>query len=105
LSKYQPKNGDPNLFFGPPIGKNLLVGDGSRGIMEGHASAVNLDGSQQYRYFVRADVQGESAFMLAASGSLLNSLQIKKHPKNYWIIFSTLLTSEEVIKTFLLIMS
>lgn len=78
LSKYQPKNGDPNLFFGPPIGKDLLVGDGSRGIMEGHASAINYDGTQQYRYFVRADIQGESAFLLAASGSLLDNNEYKK---------------------------
>ncbi len=65
-------------YFGPPIGKDLLIGDGSRGIMEGHASAINYDGTQQYRYFVRADVQGESAFLLAASGSLLDNNEYKK---------------------------
>lgn len=67
LAKYQPANGDPNLFFGPPITTDMLQGDGSRGVMEGHASNILHDGSQQYRYFVRADVQGETAFLLAAA--------------------------------------
>lgn len=72
MEKYQPKNGDPNLFFGPPITKDLLQGDGSRGIMEGHGSTIYHDGTQDYRYFIRADVQGESAFLLAAAGETLN---------------------------------
>jgi len=71
LDKYQPKGGDPNLYFGPAINKDMLIGDGSRGIMEGHASEMDYEGVQKYRYFVRADVQGESAFLLAASGNLL----------------------------------
>lgn len=77
IAKYQPRNGDPNLFFGPPVGKDQLIGDGSRGIMEGHASAINFDGTQKYRYFIRADVQGESAFLLAASGNLLENNNYK----------------------------
>src|SRR5690606_13928230 len=28
MAKYQPKNGDPNLFFGPPISADMLQGDG-----------------------------------------------------------------------------
>lgn len=71
MAKYQPKNGDPNLFFGPPVTADMLAGDGSRGIMEGHGSNILWDGTQDYRYFIRADVQGESAFLLAASGELL----------------------------------
>ncbi len=72
MDKYQPKNGDPNLFFGPPVTKDLLQGDGSRGIMEGHGSTIDHNGTQDYRYFIRADVQGESAFLLASAGSILN---------------------------------
>lgn len=72
MDLYQPKNGDPNLYFGPPITKDLLQGDGSRGIMEGHGSTIYHDGTQDYRYFIRADVQGESAFLLAAAGKTLN---------------------------------
>lgn len=82
LEKYQSKNGNPNLFFGPAIGKDLLIGDGSSGIMEGHASDINYDGVQKYRYFVRADVQGESAYLLAAAGNLLNNDKYKKTSEN-----------------------
>ncbi len=73
MAKYQPKNGDPNLFFGQPITNKFLQGDGSRGIMEGHGSTIHNDGSQDYRYFIRADVQGESAFLLASAGNRLNN--------------------------------
>jgi hypothetical protein len=75
IAKYQPANGDPNLFFGPPVSKDWLIGDGSRGIMEGHASSISYDGSQEYRYFIRGDVQGESALLLASAGKLLNDKQ------------------------------
>lgn len=70
ISDYQPEGGDPNLFFGPPISDDMLQGDGSRGIMEGHGSHIYHDGSQMYRYFTRADVQGETAYLLAASSKL-----------------------------------
>lgn len=67
IGKYQPKNGDPNLFFGPAITSDMLKGNGSRGVMEGHGSTVLADGSQLYRYFIRADVQGETAMLLASA--------------------------------------
>ena len=70
ISKYQPKNGDPNLFFGPAITSDMLQGDGSRGVMEGHGSTILADGSQLYRYFIRADVQGETAMLLAAASDI-----------------------------------
>lgn len=73
LKEYQPDGGDPNLFFGPPFEVTQLQGDGSRGIMEGHASYIHNDGTQKYRYLVRADVQGEAAFMLASAGNITNS--------------------------------
>lgn len=72
LAKYQPKDGNPNLYFGPPIDSSYLSGDGSRGVMEGHASNIFYDGTQQYRYFVRADVQGETAFLLASASECLD---------------------------------
>ncbi len=71
MDMYQPKNGDPNLFFGPPVTSDMLQGDGSRGIMEGHGSTIYHNGTQDYRYFIRADVQGESAFLLASAGKIL----------------------------------
>lgn len=70
IGKYQPKNGDPNLFFGPAITSDMLRGDGSRGVMEGHGSTVLADGSQLYRYFIRADVQGETAMLLASAADV-----------------------------------
>lgn len=70
LRKYQPVGGDPNRYFGEPITDKMLQGDGCRGIMEGHASNIDKDGIQEYRYFVRADVHGESAMLLASAGSL-----------------------------------
>lgn len=70
LRKYQPVGGDPNRYFGEPITDKMLQGDGCRGIMEGHASNIDVNGVQEYRYFVRADVHGESAMLLASAGML-----------------------------------
>ena len=70
MEKYQPAGGDPNLFFGPPVTPDMPAGDGCRGVMEGHGSSIFRDGSQMYRYFIRADVQGETAFLLASAASL-----------------------------------
>jgi len=67
--KYQ---GDGRNPFGPPLDQKLPNGDGSLGLLEGHASKIYHDGSQQYRYWLRADVQGEAAYALAAAGELLN---------------------------------
>ena len=70
IPKYQEPGGNCNLFFGPAITADMLKGDGSRGVMEGHGSTILADGSQLYRYFTRADVQGETAMLLASAGSL-----------------------------------
>lgn len=67
MRKYQIRGGNCNRFFGEPITDKMLQGDGSRGIMEGHASNINSEGVQEYRYFIRADVQGESAMLLSAA--------------------------------------
>lgn len=64
---------DGNYPFGPPISDKKIMGDGCMGILEGHASRINYDGTQQYRYWIRTDVQGEVAFALAAAGSLLQN--------------------------------
>lgn len=67
--KYQ---GDGTAPFGPPVSRSLPCGDGSMGILEGDASKIHYDGSQEYRYWVRADVQGEAAYALAAAGAFLH---------------------------------
>jgi hypothetical protein len=57
---------------GPPVSQSKPNGDGSLGIIEGHTSTIYYDGSHQYRYWMRADVQGEASMALAASGRLLH---------------------------------
>ncbi len=50
---------------GPPMDLSLPSGDGSLGVMEGHYSYINPDGSQQYRYWLRADCVAETAMTFA----------------------------------------
>ena len=77
--KYQGNGLSP---VGPPVSQQLPNGDGSLGILEGHVSNINYDGTQQYRYWVRADVQGEVAYALAAAGNLLHKDEYYKVAKN-----------------------
>jgi hypothetical protein len=77
--KYQ---GDGTKPFGPPVGQQLPNGDGKLGILEGHASTIYYDGKQQYRYWMRADVQGEASMALAAAGDMLNNNDYKAKAKN-----------------------
>jgi hypothetical protein len=67
--KYQ---GDGTFPFGPPLSRQLPSGNGSLGILEGHASRIYYDGTQQYRYWMRSDVQGEVTYALASAGSLFH---------------------------------
>jgi len=67
--KYQ---GDGTNPIGPPVPENYVAGDGSEGLLEGHSSNISYDGTQQYRYWIRADVQGEGAYALAAAANLLD---------------------------------
>ncbi len=67
---------------GPPVSQDKLNGDGSLGIIEGHTSTFYTDGSQGYRYWMRADVQGEAAMALAAAGKLLNNAEYKTKSAN-----------------------
>lgn len=64
--------GDGITPFGPAAPQSWPVGDGSNGILEGHCSKIAADGSEHYRYWLRADVQGETAFLLASAGELLS---------------------------------
>ncbi|MFC4872522.1 hypothetical protein [Negadavirga shengliensis] len=67
--EYQGDGANP---VGPPVARDLPNGDGTLGLLEGHSSNIYHDGTQQYRYWIRADVQGEGAYALAAAGNLLN---------------------------------
>lgn len=68
--------------LGPPVSPDKAVGDGSLGILEGHTSTIYYDGRQQYRYWMRADVQGEASMALAAAGRLLNDGEYKRKSEN-----------------------
>jgi hypothetical protein len=74
--------GDGTNPFGPPLDQKLPNGDGTLGLLEGHASKIAYDGSQQYRYWLRADVQGEAAFALAAAGNFLKNKQYYSNATN-----------------------
>ncbi len=62
--------GDGLNPYGPAIPQNALIGDGAHGVLEGHASSIDADGSQRYRYWLRADVQGEVAYLLASAAAI-----------------------------------
>ncbi len=78
--KYQ---GDGTNPFGPAMDLHLPSGNGSLGILEGHASRINNNGTQQYRWWVRTDVQGEVAYAMASAAQLL-------HKKEYYKVSSNL---------------
>ena len=63
--------GDGLKPVGPELPADLPDGDGSLGVLEGHMSGIYHDGKQQYRYWMRDDVQGESSYAFAAAGDLL----------------------------------
>ncbi|GEO02512.1 hypothetical protein AAE02nite_01760 [Adhaeribacter aerolatus] len=58
------RQGDGLDVAGPPLDLSLPVGDGSLGVLEGHLSRIQADGSQIYRYWMRADCNAEVAFAL-----------------------------------------
>lgn len=63
-------------------GSDSPVGDGSRGIMEGYASAIRHDGSQVQRIPIRADCQTETAAVLALDGMLNGDVRSRKTASN-----------------------
>ncbi|MBF8964099.1 hypothetical protein I0P70_12660 [Pontibacter sp. FD36] len=66
----------------PPVGPAQPVGDGSLGILEGHASFIQADGSQPYRWWLRADCQAEVAYSLSAAAHMLERDEYKETAKN-----------------------
>lgn len=63
--------GDGTMPVGPEVPSEFTDGDGTLGVLEGHMSTIMDDGSQMYRYWMRADVQGESAYAFASASDLL----------------------------------
>ena len=80
FQKRTAKNGEHVVFPGP--GKDMPVGDGSLGILEGHASYIYADGAQPYRWWVRGDCQAEVAWALSASSNYLGDTQYKRTAQN-----------------------
>lgn len=61
------RQGDGLNPVGPPLNKDLPVGDGTLGVLEGHLSRIQIDGSQIYRYWMRADCNAEVAYSLTSA--------------------------------------
>ena len=76
------QQGDGTSPFGPPAGTSRLVGNGSKGVLEGHASNIYFDGTEQYRYWLRNDVQGEVALLLASASNLLSDKKYAESSEN-----------------------
>ena len=57
-----------NDQVGPGLSKDMPLGDGSLGVLEGHSSVILPDGSQPTRWWIRADCVGETAMTLALAG-------------------------------------
>lgn len=77
--KYQGNGLNP---IGPPVKRNAKTGNGTLGIIEGPTSKINFDGTQDYRYWVRADDQGEAAYALAAASTLSDKKRNQKVASN-----------------------
>ena len=74
LMHYQ---GDGLMPVGPELPADAENGDGTLGVLEGHCSAIYKDGRQAYRYWIRDDIQGESAMAFALAGELLDNQEYK----------------------------
>jgi hypothetical protein len=68
--------------FGPHPGEEFPAGDGRFSILEGHASRIDWDGTQQYRYCRRGDCQAESAFALTMRSRLIGDPQSRRIAAN-----------------------
>ncbi len=85
------------LPVGPPIDSSYPSGDGTYGVMEGHYSYIHPDGSQPYRYWLRADCVAETAMTFAMSSDVLkgeNSRQISDNLMDF-LYFSTAFRSPQ----------
>ena len=79
--EWWPNHVDPK-YIGDPIDKSLPLGNGARGIIEGHSSNILYNGKQKNNYWIRADVQGEVAMTLAAGESFLKNQEYRRLAKN-----------------------
>lgn len=94
---YKDYQGNGETPFGPSVNQSLPNGDGKLGLLEGHASKIYYDGKQQYRYWSRADVQGEAGFALAAAGNYLGTDKYNGKAKNIidYVFYNSNLRADE----------
>lgn len=70
------------LPVGPPIDAALPSGDGTLGVMEGHYSYINPDGSQPYRYWLRADCVAETAMTFSMADAVESNQAYRSNSRN-----------------------
>ena len=75
-------NGGDGTPLTSPLPRTAKDGDGSLGVIQGHCSSIYWDGSQQYTYWMRNDVQGESSMAFSLAGKFLNSPDYYKVASN-----------------------
>jgi hypothetical protein len=67
---------------GPAPSQDLPVGDGSLGMLEGHDSRILPDGSQNMRWWMRADCIGETSMTLSFAEKITERADEKRVPAN-----------------------
>lgn len=96
-----PSKADPDLTQDWPYGhrtakmlKNVPIGDGTLGIMEGFDSKIFSDGSQAVRWWIRNDCNGEVAGAMGLAGlELQNPKYIKTAGKiGDWLFFQSMMS-------------
>ncbi len=74
VDSFTRKNGEGVVF--PAVSDSFERGDGSWGILEGHASYISKDGSQPVRWWLRSDCQAETALALSRPAKYISSRNI-----------------------------
>lgn len=80
VEQYTKKNGEGVVY--PIAEEQQKIGDGSLGILEGHASYIHKDGSQPIRWWIRGDCQAETAYALSSAAAFGNNVHYSKTAKN-----------------------
>jgi hypothetical protein len=92
---------DPDLTQDWPYGhrsarmlKNVPVGDGTLGIMEGFDAKIFSDGSQAVHWWNRGDCNGEVAGTMGLAGMLLQDSTYMKTARNIgdWLFFRSMIS-------------
>lgn len=74
--------GDGSMPVGPQVDLSLPDGDGSFGVLEGHMSDIDCKGNQSYRFWMRDDVQGESAYAMSVGAKFTDNGKLRNVAEN-----------------------